>query len=744
MAGTISNFLQPADMATADGGPKPDVGSAAVASSSALSEEMTKLACQAGRVGAWQLNLTTGALELSNCLFEILDIDPSEWAGTFDGLFTYVHPDDRDGFRARCETAFAAATHFDHRFRFTGKRGTNLWLQSRGAIVRDETAKATAAHGVFIDVSDQMREQSSEEHLRLATAAAAIGTFSIDARTGLAFYSAELTAMLGVPGAKAVKLEQAFSRIHRDDMQRVQTLYAAAQDPSGDGRLLMDFRFVRPGGEIRWMTWSGQVLFEEMNGGREAVRIIGACVDITDRKTAEANLLASEARYRCVVEGSLQGIVIQQHEKIVYANSAMARIFGYENAHDLIGRSTFDDFIAPDERAVLRARTRAAMRGETVQPHPGWRGFRRDGQEIWLSTMAHFAEWQGQPAVVSFYLDITERKSGERRLAETLRLMKVACAAGHMGTWHYNSTENTLDYSDEGLALLSIAKTTFNRAITDIESVVHPDDISARRKAIVEAIARRQDLDMEFRVVKPDVGIRWVMVRGHVLPHAPGKAFDALGVILDITDRKQAEERQQILIQELDHRVKNALANIQLVIERSSEQSHTLDAFKSVLQGRVMAMVQTHTRLSQGKWSGVSLADIINDSLQPFASAGNSRIEGPPVILKPSASQALAMAVFELATNAAKYGALGQPGGIVSVRWSLTRDGTPAKAAKTLVITWTETVPVKIAPASSRGYGTSVIKELVPYELKGSTSTWEIKAEGAYCRIEIPIRFLVT
>ncbi len=608
--------------------------------------------------------------------------------------------------------------------------------------VCDQTLRA-------VEQDARRKVAESEERLRLANEAGGIGTFSIDAKTGLAHYSPELAALIGYPGAEVVKVEQAFQRIHRDDFGRILKLFNAAQDPSGDGLLSMEFRFVRPGGEIRWMIWNGCFQFADTPNGRTAERVFGVCLDITNRKTAEEALRISEARYRSVVEGSLQGIGIHQNGQIVYANSAMARIFGYASADDLIGKSAFEAFVAPEEREHLRARTSAVYAGQEVKPHPGWRGFRRDGQEIYVSATAHIAEWQGRPAVVSFYLDITERKVAERRLAENHRLMKLACIAGRMGTWHFDFTTLEPDISDEGLELIGIEKAHWKKSLEQLLAMVHPDDQKKWRQVVDSAIANKSDIELEYRVVKPDHKISWLLVRGVVHQAANGMDYEGLGVILDITDRKNAEERQQMLLRELDHRVKNSLTNLHIVMQRSHEQSKTLDEFKEALENRLMSMSVTHTRLSKAGWVGVSVTDIVKDALAPFSNDHNTKTKGPNVILKPSASQPLAMVLCELATNAAKYGALSQSpsgtaqAGQVLVSWRVETEKTRTAFPKSLVITWAEDGRSDIQAPTRTGYGTSVIRDLIPYELKGSKCEFEIAATGARCRIEIPARFIV-
>ena len=612
-------------------------------------------------------------------------------------------------------------------------------------VIEAGASSQVSKYGPSAGATDESTRQivESEERIRLANEAAGIGTFAIDVKTGIAHYSPELTALLGFPDAATVTLEQAFARIHRDDLPRVLQLFNAAQNPESDGKLQMEFRFVAPGGVVRWLRWHGRFHFAETPSARAVDRIVGVCVDVTLRKKAEEALHASEARYRSVVEGSLQGIVIQQDEKIVYANPAMARIFGFESAQDLLGKSTFDDFVAPEERGPLRIRTLAASRGETIHPHPGWRGFRTDGREIYVSTMAHSATWRGNPAVVSFYVDITERKRAEQRLSETLRLVQLACAAGQMGTWHFAYETLVPELSDESLALLGISKSKWDRSLSTIANAIHPDDRTTWRSIVDRSIATKSDVEVEFRIVRPDSQIRWMLARGTVV--RTRGADEALGVLLDISDTKHAEERQNILLRELDHRVKNALANIQLVIERAHENASSLDDFKKMLHNRLMSMSMTHSRLSEGGWTGVSLTGIIQDALAPYANDSNTSIEGEDVVLTPKASQAIAMVTFELATNAAKYGALVAAPGQVLVRWQLERDlaDITSEQPTVLSILWEEVGGPDVVPSGRTGYGTRVITELIPYELKGSICRHEIKTSGAKCLIQIPARYLV-
>ena len=605
--------------------------------------------------------------------------------------------------------------------------------------LRDDASVVTNVVGVIYDITKnklaQMRIGETEERLRLANEAAGIGIFDIDLTTATAHYSPELSAILGIPHFAAVPLQLAFQRIHREDVGRVLAQFQSAQQSDSDRRLLMEFRFVRPGGEVRWMTWIGQVKFSDTASGPRATRVLGACVDITDRRRAESDLRESEARYRGVVEGSLQGIVIQQNERILYANRAMAAIFGYDQPHELIGKSTFDDFIAEEERPLLRTRTAATYRGETLKPHGGWRGFRRDGTEIWVASMAHKVEWQGGPAVVSFYIDITERKKAEMRLNEALWLTKVACEAGQMGTWHFDPATGRLNYSDEGLALLGIDKTKWDGSLGAIEAVVHPDDVERRRAAIRRGLAERTNTEFEFRIVRPNGEIRWMLVRGHPLKRPDSGKLEALGVVVDMTERKRDEQRQQMLTRELDHRVKNTLARVLVILQRSSERASTVEDLSAAIEGRIQALAQAHSLLSRHTWRGARLADLITVELEPYATATNTIVDGPDLVLTPDATQAVTLVLHELATNAAKYGALSTSRGRVRVHW---RYETRAPAQPQLVIEWEERGGPAVVKPDRKGYGSSVIGELIPYEMGGAVDI-QFRDEGVVCVMSMPL-----
>ena len=215
---------------------------------------------------------------------------------------------------------------------------------------------------------------------------------------------------------------------------------------------------------------------------------------------------------------------------------------------------------------------------------------------------------------------------------------------------------------------------------------------------------------------------------------AAGRIVRLKGLTRDVTELKRAEERQNLLVAELDHRVKNTLACVSAVAQRSREGHPTMDEFLEVLDGRIHSMANAHALLSRGRWQGVGLAELVQCVLAPCVGEGNAIVEGPDVVLAAEATQAVATVLHELVTNAVKYGALSTPHGRVSVSWDWL---STRNSRRPLVLQWQEIGGLSVVAPKKSGYGTSVICDLIPYEL-GGTVDLVFAPEGVRCRLEIP------
>jgi len=206
-------------------------------------------------------------------------------------------------------------------------------------------------------------------------------------------------------------------------------------------------------------------------------------------------------------------------------------------------------------------------------------------------------------------------------------------------------------------------------------------------------------------------------------------------IVRDITERKEAEQHQELLVAELDHRVKNILAQVAVVAVSTRQGSRSIDEFLQSLNGRIQSMAAIHTLLSKSGWQAVGLDALVRNQLAPYATDTNITISGTDIMLSAAEGQAVARVLHELVTNAAKHGALSISGGRVSVNW----DRKPNGNGTNLSIVWQERdgPPMKSEVQSS--YGTNLICNLIPHELGGKVDL-VFDPKGVSCRIEIPIR----
>ena len=205
-------------------------------------------------------------------------------------------------------------------------------------------------------------------------------------------------------------------------------------------------------------------------------------------------------------------------------------------------------------------------------------------------------------------------------------------------------------------------------------------------------------------------------------------------IIRDITERLRADERQRLLIAELDHRVKNALANVHAVINLSEQGARSVAEFSEAVSARIHAMATAHDLLQRSRWDGADLLSLCELVLAPYRSqAGNIRLEGMPLTITPEAAQSIALAFQELATNAVKHGALSVPEGRVSVSWRRT----PETAADRACIAWHESGGPQVAAPARKGFGLTVLQDMISYALDAAVSC-EFHPQGFTWTIDGP------
>src|SRR5215475_12972743 len=344
--------------------------------------------------------------------------------------------------------------------------------------------------------------------------------------------------------------------------------------------------------------------------------------------------------------------------------------------------------------------------------------------------------------VISMKLDITERKKAEAALADRNAQLALARKVALVGSHTYDFATDIATLPPGSAALYGLPEGTAELSRQECRALVHAGDLEQLEEELQRALGKqRREFVYEFRITRADNSeVRWIETRSTVSYDGTGRPLRLAGVSIDVTERKRSEDHQSLLNSELDHRVKNVLACVTAIAQHASESSRSRKDFLEALNGRIRSLANTHILLSQSRWQGVDLAELVRTELAPCTRKDNTIIEGPSLSVVAEAAQTVAMVLHELATNAAKYGAHSNSSGQISVRWRSQSNGSEPRG---LVFEWREIGGPPVRTPRAFGHGTSVIRELIPYELGGRVD-YVLAPDGVRCKLEIPAPWLST
>jgi PAS domain S-box-containing protein len=328
--------------------------------------------------------------------------------------------------------------------------------------------------------------------------------------------------------------------------------------------------------------------------------------------------------------------------------------------------------------------------------------------------------------------EISERKEADIALKDSEARLQQALAGGQVVAFTWDMTSGQSQRSENATQILGLEpQIALHKHPSDFLAHVHPEDRDCFLTQIKGLCPERPSYSSSLRFVRPDGREIWLEETGTAEFDGTGRQLRIKGLTRDITERKRAEERQRLLVRELDHRVKNVLASVATIAQRTREGSTSIDEFLQTFDGRIQSLANAHALLSRSHWEGVNLAKLVYSELAPCVGEGTASVEGPEVLLTAEATQAIAIVLHELVTNASKYGALSTPVGRITVRW----DWRGAKEG--LSLQWMEANGPAVAPPSQTGYGIRLIRKLIPHEL-GGTVDLTFDPGGLRCRIELP------
>lgn len=321
-----------------------------------------------------------------------------------------------------------------------------------------------------------------------------------------------------------------------------------------------------------------------------------------------------------------------------------------------------------------------------------------------------------------------ELENSTAKLLESEQRRSMAIAAGKMGSWDWDWFNGDWMWDEGQYRIFGVTPQTFTVTSANIQELIHPDDVDRLRKVVAEFSKGTRSYEAEFRINRPDGEVRWCVGTAAASLDKDGRVVRVSGVTIDITERKRAEERQELLAREVDHRAKNALALAQSIVRLT--RADDVKSYSAAVEGRINALARVHTILSLSSWEGAELGRLINEELAPYSISDRFHLSGDEVQLLPAAAQTLALALHELVTNSAKYGALSTLVGRLAIGWQVDDN--------VLSLIWEESGGPPVEAPTSWGFGTRSLLASIESQLGGKA--WlDWRPEGLVCRLQLPL-----
>jgi len=429
--------------------------------------------------------------------------------------------------------------------------------------------------------------------------------------------------------------------------------------------------------------------------------------------------------------------VLDRNWRLTYANDAFVRHMQMDRA-DVVGASLWD--LIPRARGERLREAYARVR-DTGQPD----SFMHESIHYPDRTMdvRVFPVFDGVAVVLR---DVTRRVTAERALATSEDHLTRALNGAEMGHWRWEAKTDRIFMSERTLFLYGLGPEHQGLERPKVRQLaLHPDDVAAVKQAADESHADQHQYEVEYRV-RREGEWRWMRVIGG--PHiVDGKVVGMHGLVQDIHERKladqrlkaeieereRAQQRQLLLIHELNHRVKNILAMVQSIALQTLSTAPTPEAARKALDQRLIALARAHDVLTRESWDGAELTDIIAGAVAAHETTPGSRfrLSGPRVRLEPKVAVTLSMVLHELATNAVKYGALSVDRGSVSLDWT----AAPAPEGQSLGLVWSEHGGPPVEPPTRSGFGARLITRSLEAERGAAELIYA--PDGLVCRMSL-------
>lgn len=530
------------------------------------SEERVKLSAEAGRIGNWQIDLTTDTLESSAICKANFGLAANEDL-SFERFFELLHPDDRGRLRATIKKAVETRTDYDAEYRVVWSDSSVHWIFARGRAFYAADGTPLRMLGVTQNITerkqDEERLRKSEERFRSYFELGLIGMAITSPTKGFLEVNGEICKILGYERSELLQMNWA-EMTHPDDVATDVANFNRVTAGEIDG-YSMDKRWIRKDGQIIYSTISVKAL-RRADGSVD--HFVALLEDITERKRSEQALRESEAKYHSLFDSIDEGfclietILDARGEPVDYRFLETNAAFDRQNEFTGVVGKTVLELVPDIEKHWLETYGRVARTGEAVRFENNVAPINR-----WFDIYA-VRVGAGSPQIAVVFRDITERKRAEERLRTSEEWLRQATEAGQVFVWEIDLTAQTAKFSENVERVLGFPLPT---SLEDNFAALHPEDRERQREIVERAIRAGGRFDEEHRISNPSGRSVWVRASGAVVVGADGRPVRLVGTTRNISERKQAEEALRQANDELERRV----------AERTQELTATLAALQA-------------------------------------------------------------------------------------------------------------------------------------------------------------------
>jgi PAS domain S-box-containing protein len=698
-----------------------------------VGEDEFRLIADSAPVAVWVTRLDRRRSFVNRAYVSFLGV-PYQEALDFDWR-RIIHPDDAARLLAESVAGEASLGTFELQGRYRNAEGDWRWLHSTSQPRWDAQGQHIGFIGVAHDVTEaktaELALREREAQLSAFIAQTTAGFAQVDLGGRFTLVNDRFCEIAGWSQAELMGMTMQ-QITHPDDLISNLPLFDKAVR---DGTpYTHEKRYIRKDGGVVWVNNSVAVI---RRTGGDPFGVLAVTLDVTQRREDEEALRRSEETLRLATETAGMATWEVDLETLEGQWSP--------NRFDLLGmarrpgnRGNFQEWLErvhPDDRT----RVETAARRCFVQGVPYTIEYRilraDDGSERWLQSHGNRIDYADDRPnrFVGVSFDITDRKRAEEALRESEARFRtifeqandflITTTLDNRVTSVNPAVVEAIGYGEEEILGRSIAE------------FMDPDQFAISMDAFNRKLQHGGSTRLTVKLrAKDGRELIWeVNSRLNLDEQGQPVALHAIG--RDMTEAKRAETHLRLLIDELNHRVKNTLAIVQGIAQQSFKDDVPPAQARAAFEGRLAALSEAHNLLTREHWSLVSMRQIIDDALRPYGGeSGRFTLDGPDLTILPKTAISMALAVHELATNAVKHGALSRPEGRVAIAWRRTRENGPAR----FTMTWEERGGPPVAPPTGRGFGTRMIERGLAAELGGKV-TIDFRPEGLVCTVDAPL-----